>query len=374
MRIRIAIAVAVVFSAGAGAGETGRPVRNVVVYHEAGRFGGWPANHGIWSWGSEILVGFEAGYFQDKAQGHAIDYTRPAQHVLARSLDGGETWKIESPDGLRPPARIKVAGVPTEAGGKEPVDCPGGIDFTSPGFALTARMADIHVGPSRFYYSTDRGKSWNGPYRIPDFDQKGIAARTDYLVNGKHDLTMFLTAAKSNAREGRVICVRTRDGGKTWNLVSFIGPEPEGRDYAIMPSSVRVSNEGILTAIRRRSLIEAYRSDDAGKTWRFLNQPAPSTGGGNPPSLIRLQDGRLAITYGYRSAPFGIRARLSQDNGETWSDEIILRGDGGAWDLGYPRTVQRPDGKLVSVYYFNEANDKERFIGATIWDAGTKAE
>src|SRR5262245_2764704 len=83
--------------------------RNVVVYQEPGRFGGWPANHGIWSWGNEILVGFEAGYFKDKTQGHAIDYTRPAQHALARSLDGGETWKIELPEGLRPPARIKVA-------------------------------------------------------------------------------------------------------------------------------------------------------------------------------------------------------------------------------------------------------------------------
>jgi hypothetical protein len=364
MKIPIAIAIA--------AATLSAEPRNVIVYQEAGRFGGWPANHGIWSWGNEILVGFEAGYFKDKAQGHAIDYTRPAQHVLARSLDGGETWKIESPDSLRPPVSIKVAGVPTETGGKEPVDCPGGIDFTAPGFALTARMADIHVGPSRFYYSTDRGKNWNGPYHIGNFGQKGIAARTDYLVHGKHDLTMFLTAAKSNGREGRVICVRTRDGGKTWNLVSFIGPEPEGRDFAIMPSSVRLSKDSILTAIRHRAFIEAYRSDDAGKTWRFVNQPAPSTGGGNPPSLIKVKDGRLAVTYGYRSAPFGIRARLSRDSGETWSEEIVLRSDGGAWDLGYPRTVQRPDGKLVSIYYFNEATDKERFIGATIWDAGKK--
>jgi hypothetical protein len=37
---------------------------NVVVYKESGRFGGWPANHGIWSWGNEIVVGFSLGYFQ----------------------------------------------------------------------------------------------------------------------------------------------------------------------------------------------------------------------------------------------------------------------------------------------------------------------
>jgi hypothetical protein len=40
------------------------------------------------------------------------------------------------------------------------------------------------------------------------------------------------------------------------------------------------------------------------------------------------------------------------------------------WDLGYPRTVQRSDGKIVTVYYFNEAANKERYIAATIWDPG----
>ncbi|MCA9414372.1 MAG: hypothetical protein KC944_24380, partial [Candidatus Omnitrophica bacterium] len=39
--------------------------KDVVVYKEDGRFGGWPANHGIWSWGNEILVGFSAGYHRD---------------------------------------------------------------------------------------------------------------------------------------------------------------------------------------------------------------------------------------------------------------------------------------------------------------------
>jgi hypothetical protein len=76
------------------------------------------------------------------------------------------------------------------------------------------------------------------------------------------------------------------------------------------------------------------------------------------------------MTHGYRSKPFGIRARLSGDDGQTWSDEIMLRADGGGGDLGYPRTVERPDGKLVTVYYFNDDAQRERYIGGTIWDAG----
>ena len=90
-------------SAFAIAGEPN--LKNVVVFQQEGRFGGWPANHGIWSWGDEILVGFEVGYFRASDRGHSIDYSRPAEHVLARSLDGGETWRIEKPEGLEAAAR-----------------------------------------------------------------------------------------------------------------------------------------------------------------------------------------------------------------------------------------------------------------------------
>jgi hypothetical protein len=358
----LARTLAVIALASAAAAE------NRVVYKQPGRFGGWPANHGVWSWGDEILVGFEAGHFKNNDRTHAIDYDKPAEHVLARSLDGGLTWAIEKPEALKPPPGMRQAGVPTEAG-REAVDCPGGIDFAAPGFALTARMASIHVGPSRFAYSLDKGRTWRGPFRLPDFGHPGIAARTDYIVNGRHDLTMFLTAAKSNKREGRVIAVRTRDGGKSWTQEGLVGPEPPESDFAIMPASVRLSPTTILTAVRHRSYIDAYRSTDDGKTWSFVNKPAPNTGRGNPPSLTKLRDGRLVIVYGYRAEPYGIRARISRDQGETWGEEIALRKDGGNWDLGYPRTVQRADGKLVTVYYFNDAADRERYIGATIWDA-----
>jgi hypothetical protein len=345
-------------------------IRNLVVYREPGRYAGWPANHGIWSWGNEIVVGFESGYFQFSENRHSIDWDRPAQHLLARSADGGETWRIEHPDSLKPPPNAMVAKVHTEPGGKTATDCPGGIDFTNPNFAFTLRLEDVNVGPSRFYYSYDRAKTWQGPFRLPHFGQKGIAARTDYLVNGTHDMTAMITAAKSNGHEGRVICVRTQDGGKTWKMLGFIGPEPEEKDFAIMPSSLRLSRNSILTAIRHIGWIELYRSDDDGMNWRPLGRPVPNTGAhsGNPPFLLRLKDGRLAITYGFRSEPFSIRTVISSDEGKTWSEPITLRQDGGTWDLGYTRSTLRPDGKVVTAYYFNDRKETERFIGATIWD------
>jgi hypothetical protein len=360
----------------------GQPAaEHVMVYHERGRFGGWPANHGIWSWGDEILVGFSAGYYKDRGLAlHNIDPNRPEEHLLARSRDGGKSWKIEYP--AKQGVLIGTAGMrhgtlPRDATEPEPIDCPGGIDFTHPDFAMTCRMAGVHTGTSRFYHSSDRGHTWKGPYRLPLFGQPGIAARTDYIVNGKHDCMLFLTAAKSNRREGRPIGVRTTDGGKTWKLVAMIGPEPAG--YASMPSTVRLGPRVLLTTIRRsefganrRSWIDAWTSTDDGQSWSHIGEPVADTGEGNPPHLLKLADGRLCLTYGHRAKPFGMFARLSSDGGKTWSGPIALRDDGGGRDLGYPRSVQRPDGRVVTVYYCWDAKTgPERYIAATIWTPPT---
>jgi hypothetical protein len=352
--------VLIVLAGALVASEHQVPKENVIVYKEAGRFAGWPANNGIWSWGDEILVGFSLGYFKNNEHGHAIDGQKGSAPRFARSTDGGRTWKLEIPSFLDADGKEKEATEPE-----------GGIDFQKPNFAMTLRMVSSRTGFSRFYYSYDRGHNWKGPFKLPTFDRKGIAARTDYIVNGKRDCMAFITASKVNGKEGRVFCTRTTDGGKTWRLIAWIGPEPDG--FSIMPSSVRISPTRILTSIRREEgqehWVDAYVTDDDGANWKFLNRPAVSTGGsvGNPPSMIKLKDGRLAITYGYRSAPYGMRARISTDNGLSWGDEIMLRDDGGCWDLGYPRTVQRADGQVVTIYYFNESRDTERYIAATIW-------
>lgn len=183
---------------------------------------------------------------------------------------------------------------------------------------------------------------------------------------------MFLTAAKQDRREGRPLCVRTTDGGRTWQFVSWIGEEPKG--YAIMPATVRLGEKELLTAIRRhegeKNWLETYRSVDEGKSWKLDTKPAPDLGEGNPASMIRLADGRVCLTYGCRAVPYGIRARLREDGGKTWSAEITLRDKGGGRDLGYPRSVQRRDGKIVTVYYFHDEPAGPRYIAATIWDPG----
>lgn len=330
----------------------GHDIYHVTVYREQGRFGGWPANHGIWNWENEILVGFSRGYHKDRESGHNIDHSKPEEHVLVRSLDGGETWNLEHPNsrGMLLGVGPALHGTPLpEATPPLPMKQVEPIDFTDPDFAMTVRMSDVNVGPSRYYISNDRGRTWSPPYRLPLWGQLGIAARTDYLVNGPHDCLMFLTAAKSNGHEGRPLCVRTTNGGLNWKRVAWIGPEPDGLgDFSIMPSTVRLGEHELLTSIRIhrgiRKWIDTYRSLDNGQTWQYNGKGAEDTGAGNPPSSIRLADGRICLTYGFRANPYGMRARLSSDKGLTWGQEIFLRDDGASTDLRYPRSVQRPDG------------------------------
>ena len=352
--------------------KTNEP-KHITVYYKEGRFGGWPANNGIWIWGNEILVGFARGYHKDLGPTmHNIDREKPEESMFARSLDGGETWSIEDPsaDGILVARGPSLHGTePQYANRKEPVKLTEPINFKHPDFAMTLRFLDYNSGPSVFYYSYDRGHTWKGPFTLEVSGKSNILARTDYIVLDGKTCMAFLSASKSDNEEGRPICAITRNGGVDWELVSMIGPEPKG--FGIMPSTVQLSESNFITTIRRREpdhrWIDAWSSSDTCKTWTLLDPPVKDLGEGNPPSLIKLQDDRLCLTYGVRAEPFRIAARISEDNGKSWSEERVLRDDGSGRDIGYVRSVQRPDGKVVTLYYFQDKQKPERYIAATLW-------
>jgi hypothetical protein len=347
------------------------PVENYVAYGEPGRFGGWPANNGVWIWGNEIVVGFEQGYHDPQPSGgHAIRRDKPQLNVLSRSLDGGRTWRVEDLDNF-------VGDEVDED--KHVKDCPG-VDFAHPDFAM-------RVGGSRFFVSYDRGKTWEGPYRVVVTGEKvgKLTSRTDYIVKGPKECLVFMSAetglVESNYQD-RAFCARTTDGGRSFEFQGWMTHDVEVR--SVMPSTAYVGDKHLVSVMRRKheqtfegrpsitkNWIEAAESKDDGKTWVSLGKVADTDLGdrnGNPPAMVRLKDGRLCVAYGYRGFPYGIRIKLSSDNAKTWGDEIALRTDGGTWDLGYPRMVQRPDGKVVTIYYFNTKEVPAQHIAATIWD------
>ncbi len=79
----------------------------------------------------------------------------------------------------------------------------------------------------------------------------------------------------------------------------------------------------------------------------------------------------MLCTYGYRAGrhgnPAGIRACFSRDDGETWdiNNEVVLRRDFFNSDIGYPESMQLPDGRVLTAYYFNTLG--RYYIGGTFW-------
>ena len=87
-----------------------------------------------------------------------------------------------------------------------------------------------------------------------------------------------------------------------------------------------------------------------------------------PAHIFVTSKDEIVLTYGRRQMPMGIRARISRDNGHTWSEELVLRDDGLDWDLGYPSTTENDKGELVTVYYMKDNKGlNENRIQYTIW-------
>ncbi len=337
---------------------------NIVYYHE-NEFAAWPANEGLWSWGDEILVGFNVAGFKERNDTHSISGDMGV--AFARSLDGGKTWSVERHQNVLPPAKL--------ASPSRHQASPGGIDFTHPDFAMKLR--------GRFFFtSTDRGHTWQGAYRVPDFGQD-MDARTSYIVTGKSACLFFIPCSVNDGRCARIrsCAVETTDGGKSFHFLSWIGPDPLESSRkklsfdtkhvtSTMPSVVRMDDGRLVCAMRNRvdrvkwTAIE--ESTDGGHTWHSVT--TLEKGSSNPVSLVRLGGTRIAALYGNRrTLPCRLSAKLSDDGGRTWGAEITLRDDGRKWDLGYTRASLRPDGSIVILYYFSTEAVPQQHIEATIW-------
>ena len=215
-------------------------MRHLIVRHDPGVFYAWPANCGIWSWGEEIAVGFTRGAYRASTDNHSVDREAPQVCVIARSDDAGERWQLEEPDNF---AEGSAFGEADTDESQVPLDDP--IDFTHPDLAIRCRRGQILV-------STDRCRSWAGPYGLSGLDPGGIlTSRTDYLTLRRHEALFFVS----------------------------------------------------------------YRPESLAST--------------------KLPD----------------RAFTAR-----------------TWDLGYPRSVLRPDGKIVTTYYFTTEERAEQHIAATLWD------
>jgi hypothetical protein len=352
---------------------------HVVVSVKEGRYHGWPANNGIWSWGDEILVGFTQGdYVQQK--GHSINGVQ--ENHLAKSQDGGLTWRAYRPDGYFRDENQKYCG-----GDKQPLTTA--LNFLDPNLVVKVFSQGYHgtedpVGG--FFVSRDRGDRWEGPHTFTGlYDGEGLkgkvlSARTAYLAQDENTCLFFISAKPPVDKEAgnRVACMQTRDGGRSFEFLSWVTPE-DARAVAIMPQAVALSGDTFVLAYRKiyknhdgDAAIEIFRSEDRCRSWAYASTVKITEPHSNPPALVRLTDGRLCCAYGDRN-DFKIKAQFSEDEGQTWGPEVVVRDDyhrchDRDTDLGYVSVVERPDGRLVAVYYWATNAHPEQHIAATIWD------
>lgn len=194
--------------------------------------------------------------------------------------------------------------------------------------------------------STDGGVTWSAPYRCQVNSPHGPIQLSDGRV---------LYAGKELWHgEHRIGVCESADDGQTWRWLATI-PTRSGDDHDAYHElhAVEASGGRIVVQIRNHNKANAgetlqSESSDGGKTW---SEPHPIGVWGLPSHLLRLRDGRLLMTYGHRRPPFGNQARVSEDQGRSWSEAMIISGDGAGGDLGYPSTVQLADGSLLTVWY-----------------------
>ena len=58
------------------------------------------------------------------------------------------------------------------------------------------------------------------------------------------------------------------------------------------------------------------------------------------------------VLFARRKPPFGMGLLLSEDDGDTWSAEAIIRADASGSDIGYPVATELADGQIFMAYYY----------------------
>ena len=295
---------------------------------------------------------------------------------LSRSADGGRTWL----------PRVSALDRPD-------------MDDRDPSIFQMSDGTVLLTSGDCISTSTDNAQTWSKPQPTPVFGPHGAVEDEDgAIVYGalKRTVQNELTRIEVHPLElavGRTVgsrpmrllanaAYRSKDKGLSWEpagIATYTAYMPGPMDYVWLDEPfmcVVPEKFWIFTArVDLDGFARIIRSSDRGKTW----DPIIKTHvWGYPQHLLRLRDGRLLMSYGYRREPWGVRACLSSDNGKTWDidNEILIRMDGGtadaqptkviSKDLGYPVSVQLADGRIFTVYYFNSGGSN-CFIAGTFW-------
>lgn len=358
-----------------------RPARHAehgVVYRNEAEFAGWPFLGGLWQPAAGDVVAaftrndcvYRSG---DDIHHDALSVSRGRVSII-RSPDGGATWDAGSArtifDMATTAEQIAAAGDAAEA-------AAAAVDLRSPDTLILSGAIPAHFVPDArpwICLSPDGGRSWRRPVLLPMGGLHSLSGHGSVCARADGVGLIALTRVTPDGWTRRPLLYASADGGRTWQFLSFITPEQDdgsavsarqgsprfGARRYFYPRPLPLRDGRILASMRAQRdptgvlWTEMFASEDGGRTWAFLSRV---NDWGAPGDIVEMADGRIVCVYGYRLPPFGIRARVSLDGGRRWGSEIVLRDDGGSWDLGYPRVIEASPGTLLTVYYFNSRDD-----------------
>lgn len=152
---------------------------------------------------------------------------------------------------------------------------------------------------------------------------------------------------------------RSEDDGKTWQRTGTI--HKTGNETTLL----HLGGRRWLAAARETGM-DLFISEDDGATWGEPNRVTQRNEING--HLLRLNDGRILLSHGSRvKDQFGVLAKITADEGKTWSEPIRVASSLES-DCGYPSTVQRADGKLVTAWYSKASENHQRYhMGVAIW-------
>lgn len=286
------------------------------------------------------------------------------------SIDGAKTWKYRGTPALHEPKTVRMnAAVGFDKNNELLVICSGWSDLPIEGqvrvYDMPFRSGICDPWVCR---SSDGGKTWKidktaFPLTAPD---GGVNIPFGDIVMGA-DGTLRAAAYSVKNVVGKaggesLYIYRSSDNGVTWG-------DPVALDHSATRNETALIHLGggqWLAASRENGNgLHLYVSNDDGQTWTHRSQV--TTEEKQPAHILKLDDGRLVLTYGNRMENKGVEAVISRDNGVTWSKPLRLVdfvGDG-----GYPSSVQRADGQVLTVFYAQKTDYHDKYhMGAVVWD------
>lgn len=239
--------------------------------------------------------------------------------------------------------------------------------FTDAAMTYWTAVRDKDRYGSFIRLSEDGGYTWGETVQVPATSPHGpIQLRDGRLIWIGREF--YSGTYPKNA----ILVTESRDGGKSWACISQIPIPEEYQEGALFcePDVAELPDGTLMGAIRAEGRNVPFRftvfttfSTDGGKNWTL---PQCLDISGSPPHLFVHSSGKVVLTYARRQEPCRIAARISDDGGRSFGEEIELHASAGP-DIGYPSTVELSDGSMLTAYYQAYGDDPFASILYTKW-------